>query len=75
MTKFDWWVHGLWILGSIFLFIGSMLAANVEVVEGATAWSLGLAALISFALILVGGLCWISSAINVCKEEKVCRDC
>jgi hypothetical protein len=72
-TQFDPWTHGLWILGSVFNFLGALLAANMEVVEGATALSLGLAAVISFALILVGGLAWISAAINAREDEMLSR--
>jgi len=70
MQKFDWYVHGLWILGSALGFAGSMLASNMEWVEGTTAVSYSIAALLSFLLILVAGMCWISAAVNARQEEK-----
>jgi len=73
MYKFDWFVHGLWILGAAFGFAGAMIASNIEWVEGTNAVSYGLAALIAFLLILVCGMCWISAAINARQEEKLER--
>lgn len=73
MQKFDWYVHGLWILGSVFGFAGAMLAGNMEWVEGTTTASYGFSALIAFLLILVCGMCWISSAVNARVEECKCR--
>ena len=68
--KWNWYIHGLWILGAIFLFAGAMIAGNIEWVEGTTIWSYWLAIIIAFALLLVAGVCWISSAANVIKEER-----
>jgi len=61
---YDFHVHGLWIIGSVILFAGAMLAGNMEWVEGTTTFSFGLTALISFVLILLAGMLWISSAVN-----------
>ena len=71
MEKFDWFVHGLWILGSVFAFAGAVLAGNMEWVEGTTAASFGISAVIAFLLILMAGMCWISAAINARQEEKM----
>jgi hypothetical protein len=70
MQRFDWYVHGLWIIGAIFGFMGSMIAGNVEWVEGTTALSYSLATLIGFLFILVAGMLWISAAVNARQEEK-----
>jgi hypothetical protein len=68
--KLSWYVHGLWILGAIFMFLGAMVAGNIEWVEGATAWAYGIAVLIGFALFLMAGVCWISAAVNARKEQR-----
>ncbi|MFH0837623.1 MAG: hypothetical protein V1870_05820 [Candidatus Aenigmatarchaeota archaeon] len=65
-----WYVHGLWILGTIFAFLGAMIAGNVEWVVGTTLFSYWIAIILAFALLLVAGLCWISSAANIIREEK-----
>lgn len=70
MQRFDWYVHGLWILGALFGFAGGMVAGNIEWAEGTNAVSYGLAALIAFLLILVAGMCWVSAAVNARQEEK-----
>ena len=70
MQRFDWYVHGLWLLGAVFAFAGGMIAGNIEWAEGVNAVSYGLAALIAFLLILVAGMCWISSAVNARQEER-----
>lgn len=73
MQRFDWYVHGLWILGSVFGFAGAMLAGNIEWVEGTTAASYGLTAVIAFLFFMLTGMCWISAAINARQEEKIWR--
>jgi membrane protein YdbS with pleckstrin-like domain len=64
------YVQGLWILGSVFMLLGAVIAGNIEWVEGTTTWSFGISVLIAFAFFLVAGLCWISSAVNARKEER-----
>ena len=54
----------------MFAFAGAMIAGNIEWAEGTTAVSYGLAALVAFLLILVAGMCWISSAVNARQEER-----
>ena len=61
---FDIHVHGLWLPGGIFMFIGALIAGNVEWVEGTTPVSFWLAIALSFVLFLIAGVCWISAAIN-----------
>jgi hypothetical protein len=67
---FDFHVHGLWILGAVFMFVGGMIAGNVEWVEGTTPFSYGFSALLAFVMFLVAGLCWISSAVNARQEMR-----
>ena len=67
--KFDFHVHGLWILGTVLLFVGTMIAGNIEWVEGTTEYSYLLSILLAFVLLLVAGMCWISSAVNARNEE------
>lgn len=66
---FDFHVHGLWLLGTVFLFLGGMIAGNIEWVEGTTIFSFWLAILISVFMLLVAGMCWISAAVNARHEE------
>lgn len=70
-NEMSWYVHGLWILGAVFMFLAAMIAGNIEMVEGTTWWSYWLAILISFALFLIGGYCWISSGANTIREERI----
>jgi len=66
--KFDFYVHGLWILGSVFFLFGSMIAGNIEWVEGVTETSFGVSMLIAFILFLIAGMMFISSAVNARQE-------
>lgn len=50
------------VIGAFCLLIASLFAGNVEYVLGATDLSFGITLLISFVLILVGGIFWISAA-------------
>jgi len=67
---FDFYVHGLWLIGGVSLFLGALIAGNVEFVEGTTPWSFSLAVLVSLLLILFAGVCWISSAVNAKQEMR-----
>ena len=67
--KFDFHVHGLWLLGTVLLFIGALIAGNIEWVEGTTEYSYLLSILIAFVLLLLTGMCWISAAVNARHEE------
>jgi hypothetical protein len=67
---FDFYVHGLWILGSLTLFMGAMIAGNVEYIEGTTDFSFAVAVLLAFLLILVSGLFWISASVNARPEMR-----
>jgi hypothetical protein len=68
--KFDFYVHGLWILSAVFFTIGSMIAGNIEWVEGTTPVSFTLALALAFAMYLVATMLMISASINARHEEK-----
>ncbi len=54
---------GLWILGSICIFVGAVFAGSVEPdVLGATDYGVIVTYLIAFLLILVGGMFWIAAS-------------
>ncbi len=67
--KFEFYVHGLWILGAVFFFLGGLIAGNIEWVEGTTTFSFWISVLLAFVLFLVAGMCWISAAVNARTEE------
>ncbi|MBS3053549.1 MAG: hypothetical protein J4469_03530 [Candidatus Aenigmarchaeota archaeon] len=67
--RFDFYVHGLWIIGAFFFFLAALISGNIEFVEGTTEVSFGLAILVAFALYLVAGMLWISAAVNARQEE------
>jgi len=71
MNKMTWYIQGLWILGAIFMFLAAMIAGNIEWISGTTEYSYGIAIIMSLALFLLAGVCWISSAVNARKEEKI----
>ncbi len=58
-----WKIVGFWILGTVCILLGSMISGRLEKTLGVTTTSFMLALLISFVLILMGGLLWISVAI------------
>ena len=69
-TDFDFYVHGLLIIGAVGIFLGSLIAGNMEWVEGTTAWTYGLSVIVAFILFLFGGACWISAAVNARNETR-----
>jgi len=54
-----------WVLGSIAILWGSWIAGHLEWVLGTTYISYYGSLLLSFVLILFGGLCWIGVAVKV----------
>jgi hypothetical protein len=59
-----------WIIGAICVFTGSLIAGSVEPsVLGTTTISIAVAYIISFILILLGGMFWISTAIIQIEES------
>jgi hypothetical protein len=59
----------MWVIGSICVFFGALIAGTIEpTVLGASPLSVAVSFLISFILILVGGMFWITVA--VIREEE-----
>ena len=67
---FEFHVHGLWILGAIAFFLGTLIAGNLEWVEGTTNASFVLSVIIAFLFILFAGALWISAAVNARMEQR-----
>ncbi|HIQ49752.1 MAG TPA: hypothetical protein EYH56_01005 [Nanoarchaeota archaeon] len=62
---------GFWIIGSIFVFLGSLIAGAVDpYVLGATSTGVIISYVIAFVLILIGGMFWISAASYLMEEEE-----
>lgn len=50
-----------WLVGSVCIFLGALIAGSIEPgVLGSTQLSIMISYIISFVLILVGGMFWIS---------------
>ena len=67
---FEFHVHGLWVLGTLSILVGAVMAGNLQWVEGTTEASFILSVVISFLFILFGGALWISSAVNARHEQR-----
>ena len=67
--KRNWKMVFFWVLGTICILFGSMIAGHLEKTLGVDDLSYALALLIAFVLILLGGLLWISVAIAVRIRE------
>ena len=67
---FEFHVHGLWVLGAIAFFIGTLIAGNLEWVEGTTSASFAVSVVIAFLFILFAGALWISAAVNARNEQR-----
>jgi flagellar motor component MotA len=52
-----------WLIGTICIFFGTLISGSVEPVVGSTAVSIVMAYGLSFILIMLGGMFWISTAI------------
>lgn len=58
-----------WVIGAVCIFFGSLIAGNIEPeVLGATSSSVILSFVISFILILIGGMFWITTAVVHVEE-------
>ena len=66
---FDFHVHGLWILGALFMFAAGLMAGNLQWIEGTTNISFGISVVLIFLLFLIAGMFWISAAVNARYEE------
>lgn len=74
MERWDWFVHGLWLLGAVFFFLGSIIAGNLEWALGTNSTSYGVSAILGFVMFLIAGMCWISASVNARQEERAaCR--
>ena len=66
----NWRAVAFWLLGTLAVFFGALVAGNVDAAAiGSTTASVTLAYIISFILILVGGMLWISTAIAHIEEQ------
>jgi len=68
--SFEFHVHGLWLLGTIFAFLGGLFAGNLRWLDGTTQFSYGLSLALTFIFLLLAGMFWISSAVNARREEQ-----
>ncbi|NIO44168.1 MAG: hypothetical protein GTN36_01265 [Candidatus Aenigmarchaeota archaeon] len=59
-----------WLIGTVCLFFGALIAGAVEPTIGSTTTSIMMAYALSFILILLGGMFWISTAILQAEEEE-----
>lgn len=69
-AKFDFYVHGLWILASAVFMLASMIAGNISYVEGTTQESYLVSLTLAFVLFLLATMLVISASINAIKEQK-----
>jgi hypothetical protein len=58
-----------WLIGTICIFFGALIAGSVEPVVGSTTVSIVMAYGLSFILIMLGGMFWISTAIMQKDDE------
>jgi hypothetical protein len=59
---------GVWILGGVFLLLGTWIIQNLELNVGVSGFSYALALLIALVLFLLTGLAWIS--VSVATRHK-----
>jgi hypothetical protein len=59
-----------WLIGTVCVFFGALIAGSVQPVVGSTAASIMMAYALSFILVLLGGMFWISTAILQTEEEE-----
>jgi hypothetical protein len=60
-----------WIIGSLSILIGAIIAGNVEKTLGTDDTSMGAAMFIAFILIMLGGLLWITVAVAAKKVNFI----
>ena len=58
-----------WLIGTVCIFFGALIAGSVEPVVGSTTVSIIMAYALSFILIMLGGMFWISTAIMQYDED------
>ncbi|RLG13385.1 MAG: hypothetical protein DRN66_04275 [Candidatus Nanohalarchaeota archaeon] len=59
----------LWIIGSLFIFIGSWFAGHLRENIGLSGFAYAAIIVVSFLFILLGGFMWITIAVIICHEE------
>jgi hypothetical protein len=59
-----------WLIGTTCIFFGSLIAGSVEPVIGSSAASIVMAYGLSFMLIMIGGMFWISTAIMQSGKDE-----
>lgn len=60
---------GFWVIGAFCIFFGALIAGNIEPeVLGASSASVALSFIVSFILILIGGMMWITTAVVHVEE-------
>ncbi len=69
-VRFDFYVHGLWILASLFFLVASVVAGNLSYEEAASPASFVISLLIAFAIYLFATLLMISASVNAAKWER-----
>ena len=62
--KFEFEVHGLWLIGTLFVTLGALILGNIEWAEGTTATGFVVSFSLAFLLMLMAGMFWISAAVN-----------
>lgn len=56
---------GFWMLGALCIFFGALIAGSVDASTlGSTTLSILIAYIISFVMILLGGMFWISAGVT-----------
>ena len=66
--KFEFDVHGLWLVGTLFATIASLILGNIEWAEGTTATGFVVSFALAFLLMLMAGMFWISAAVNARRQ-------
>jgi hypothetical protein len=59
-----------WLIGTLCIFFGALIAGSVAPVIGSTQVSIMMAYALAFILIMLGGMFWISTAILQTEEEE-----
>jgi len=54
---------GIWVLGGVFMLLGTWIIQNLEFNVGVSSFSYAVALLIALVLFLLTGLAWISVAV------------
>ena len=61
---FDFHTHGLWILGSITIFIATLTASQIDWSYKASETGFVISGIISLVFFMISGVLWISAASN-----------